>query len=198
MLQHIATELGVFVSTRPRTVYVALAITLLLLLDGRAWAAPFESTTKGRIVLTCDGAKVSEHSVETEATASAITYAISKAGKASCVLTYPPKTLAIALSLAAATPVPPPTPPAPTSGSATLSWMPVTHNEDGSALTNLAGYRVHYGNSASALTLSMDVGVVNAFTINNLAPGTWYFAVRAITAKGAESILSPLASKTIG
>src|SRR5690606_39089874 len=31
------------------------------------------------------------------------------------------------------------------SGSVTLSWTPPSENEDGSALTNLAGYRIYYG-----------------------------------------------------
>src|SRR5690606_15160435 len=37
------------------------------------------------------------------------------------------------------------------SGSARLSWTPPTENLDGSALTDLAGYVIQYGNSPDAL-----------------------------------------------
>ena len=36
-------------------------------------------------------------------------------------------------------------------GSAALTWTPVTQNTNGSVLSNLAGYRVHYGTSANAM-----------------------------------------------
>ena len=36
-------------------------------------------------------------------------------------------------------------------GSATLSWMPPTENADGSALTDLAGYRIYYGRNPNTL-----------------------------------------------
>ncbi len=41
-------------------------------------------------------------------------------------------------------------------GSATLSWKPPTENADGSALTNLAGYRIYYGRNRDNLTESVD------------------------------------------
>jgi hypothetical protein len=85
------------------------------------------------------------------------------------------------------------------SGRATVSWGPPTANTDGSALTNLAGYRVTYGTSASALTKVAEVataGVTNTL-IENLTPGTWYFAVKAYTSAGAESAASPVVSKTV-
>jgi hypothetical protein len=85
------------------------------------------------------------------------------------------------------------------SGRATVSWGPPTANTDGSALTNLAGYRVTYGTSASALTKVVQVpttGVTNTL-IENLAPGTWYFAVKAYTSAGTESDASPVVSKTV-
>ncbi len=37
-------------------------------------------------------------------------------------------------------------------GSAMISWTPPTTNTDGTALTNLAGYRIAYGTSATSLT----------------------------------------------
>ncbi len=83
-------------------------------------------------------------------------------------------------------------------GSAALSWMPPTENTDGSALTNLSGYKIYYGTSAGALNQTITVnnaGLVN-YVVENLSPATWYFAVKAV-ANGVESDLSNVASKTI-
>jgi len=84
-------------------------------------------------------------------------------------------------------------------GTATVSWTPPTTNTDGSALTDLAGYRVAYGRSASDLTESASVnnpGVSN-FTVNNLALGQWFFAVYAVNSAGIESDVSNVGTKTI-
>lgn len=87
----------------------------------------------------------------------------------------------------------------PATGSATLSWTPPTQNTDGTALTNLAGYRVSYGTSTSALTQTIQIANAgaSAHTINNLAPGTYHFAVRAYNSAGAESASSNVVSKTV-
>jgi hypothetical protein len=83
-------------------------------------------------------------------------------------------------------------------GSATLSWQPPTENTDGSALTDLAGYRIVYGTTATALTQTIDVSNpgVSRYVIDGLSAGTWYFAVKAYTTS-AESSQSNVASKTI-
>jgi hypothetical protein len=83
--------------------------------------------------------------------------------------------------------------------SATLTWTPPTLNVDGTALTNLAGYRISYGASATALTQTVQVAVpgATAYTIGNLAPGTYYFTVRAYTSNGTESAQSNVASKVV-
>jgi hypothetical protein len=85
------------------------------------------------------------------------------------------------------------------SGGASLSWTPPTHNSDGSRLTNLAGYRIYYGTSAGALNRSVQVSnpSVTTYVIDNLAPATWYFAVRAYNTSGVESTLSKTASKRV-
>jgi hypothetical protein len=86
-----------------------------------------------------------------------------------------------------------------TTGAATLSWTPPTRNTDGSTLTNLAGYRIAYGNSASSLTRTIQVANagMSSYVVENLAAGTWYFSVRAYSTTGAESTTSNTASKTI-
>lgn len=82
----------------------------------------------------------------------------------------------------------------------TLSWTPPTRNTDGTALTDLAGYRIYYGPSASALGVVVDIPIasISAYLIENLTPGTWYFGVKAYNARGYESALSNVASKTTG
>ncbi len=71
-------------------------------------------------------------------------------------------------------------------GSATLSWTPPTQNTDGTSLTNLAGYRVVYGRTASSLDQTVQVANAgtSAYTITGLASGTWYFRVKAYTSSG--------------
>jgi len=88
---------------------------------------------------------------------------------------------------------------APANGSATLSWTPPTQNDDGSTLSDLAGYRIQYGTSSGALTQTIQVAnpTVATYVVNGLASGTWFFAVRAYNAAGAESANSNIASKTI-
>jgi hypothetical protein len=84
-------------------------------------------------------------------------------------------------------------------GSADISWTAPTTNTNGSTLTDLAGYDIYYGTSASSLTQKVqvtNVGLTN-YVISGLTRGTWYFAVAAYTTAGAESSLSNVASTTI-
>lgn len=84
-------------------------------------------------------------------------------------------------------------------GTAALSWTAPTQNTDGTPLTNLAGFRVQYGTSQTALDQSVSVtnAATTARTITALPAGTWYFGVRAVTTQGVESNLSAIVSKTI-
>jgi hypothetical protein len=85
-------------------------------------------------------------------------------------------------------------------GSATLSWTPPTENNDGSSLTNLAGYEVRYGQNRDNLdqTVQLNNPSLTSYMVENLGSGTWYFAVVAVNAAGATSTLSNTASKTVG
>jgi hypothetical protein len=84
-------------------------------------------------------------------------------------------------------------------GVATLSWTPPTQNSDGSALTNLAGYLITYGRSASALdrSISLSNSSLSTFVVENLSSGTWYFAISAVNSAGVSSAATNIASKTI-
>jgi hypothetical protein len=84
-------------------------------------------------------------------------------------------------------------------GAATLSWTAPTQNTDGTTLTNLAGYRILYGLSASSLNQTVEVANpgLTTYVIENLSPGTYYFAVRAYSSAGGESVNSNVASKVV-
>jgi hypothetical protein len=84
-------------------------------------------------------------------------------------------------------------------GTANVNWVPPTTNTDGSALTDLAGYRISYGRTSTSLDqeISLSNPGLATYTVNGLASGTWYFAVYAVNAQGTESDISNIASKTI-
>jgi hypothetical protein len=83
------------------------------------------------------------------------------------------------------------------SGKATLSWDAPTANADGTPLTELAGYRIYYGTSPKVYSAIIDVGNSMTYVINNLARGTYYFAVTAYNVWGNESSYSREVMKTI-
>jgi hypothetical protein len=83
-------------------------------------------------------------------------------------------------------------------GSALLSWTPPTQNTDGSALTNLSGYRVYWGTSQGNYTNSTTIGNgLSSYVVDQLTPATWYFALTAVNSTGAESAYSNIATKQV-
>jgi hypothetical protein len=79
---------------------------------------------------------------------------------------------------------------------AVVSWVAPTTNTDGSALTNLQGYRVQWGTSAAALNQSKYTeNLLTTWTSPTLAAGTWFFGVRAYNSLGLESDISNVVSK---
>ena len=85
------------------------------------------------------------------------------------------------------------------SGSVTLAWQAPTENTDGSPLTNLHSYKIHYGTRSGQYTTTIDVNNsgLTRYVVDSLSPGTYYFAITAVAASGAESDFSGEASKTI-
>ena len=85
-------------------------------------------------------------------------------------------------------------------GSAELYWSVPTLNEDGSPLTNLAGYKIRYGTTPGSLSQVVDVAnpAVTSATIEGLAAGTWYFSVTSYTNNGVESAAAGPVYSTIG
>lgn len=88
-------------------------------------------------------------------------------------------------------------PPAPTTYAVTVSWAAPTTNVDGTPLADLSGFKLYYGQSAQALDRVLQIGTpsTTSQSVQNLASGTWYFAVAAVNATGLESALSSLATK---
>ena len=88
---------------------------------------------------------------------------------------------------------------APVVGFAELQWTAPTRNDDGSPLTDLAGYKVRYGQSPGALTQVVNVagGAITSARIEGLAAGTWYFTVASYTTTGVESAQTGAVSKSI-
>jgi len=84
-------------------------------------------------------------------------------------------------------------------GTATVNWTAPTTNTNGSALTNLARFRVLYGTSSSNLSqsLTVDDPTRRSTAVSSLSPGTWYFAVRAVNTSGGESDNSNVATKSV-
>lgn len=84
-------------------------------------------------------------------------------------------------------------------GRVSLSWTAPTENTDGTPLTDLSGYKIHYGTSAGSLDQTIEVNTlgISSYVVENLAPATWYFAVTAVTASGTESSFSNIANKKI-
>lgn len=89
--------------------------------------------------------------------------------------------------------------PGTSNGSATLSWTPPTRNTNGTALTNLAGYRIYYGTSPSNLsrTVTVNNAGLTRYVISDLSAATWYFSIRAYTSGGVESSNSNNVSKVV-
>jgi fibronectin type III domain protein len=98
-----------------------------------------------------------------------------------------------------ASPAPPAPAPAPQARAATLEWTVPTTETDGSALTNLAGYRIHYGKSVMMLDTVIEIRnpSVSSYVIEGLSPGTYYFAVSAFNTRNHESERSNAGRKQI-
>jgi hypothetical protein len=86
-----------------------------------------------------------------------------------------------------------------TSGSVTVRWSAPTLNTDGSELTNLAGYKVHYGTTSGAYTTSLSVAgaETTSVVVEELPQGAVYFAIVAVNAAGTHSDYSSEVSKVL-
>ena len=84
-------------------------------------------------------------------------------------------------------------------GSVTLAWRAPTTRIDGSALRDLAGYRVKYGSAAGSYpnTVTLNNPGITSYNVQNLAPGRWYFVIAAFDSSGFSSANSSPVSTLI-
>lgn len=80
-----------------------------------------------------------------------------------------------------------------------MAWVPPTQNSDGSPITNLAGYKIRYGTTSSEYTQTIALGNagLTRYVVDNLASGTYYFAITAYNSLGVESALSAEIASTV-
>lgn len=77
-----------------------------------------------------------------------------------------------------------------------ISWTAPTTNTDGTALTNLSGYRIERGASATGSFASIGTSTVTTYTHTGAAAGQNCYRVIAMASNGQESIPSNVACKT--
>jgi len=87
-----------------------------------------------------------------------------------------------------------PTSASPSSKSITLSWSRPTQNSDGTSLTDLAGYTLHYGTSSEDYTGSIQItsATETSYVVSDSSfpPGKYYFAISAYNAQQVSSSLT--------
>lgn len=84
-------------------------------------------------------------------------------------------------------------------GSARISWAAPTENEDDGPITELAGYVIYYGTHAGQYSnmIVIDDPETTSYEVENLSPGTYYFALTAINTDGLESTMSNMVVKKV-
>jgi hypothetical protein len=77
-------------------------------------------------------------------------------------------------------------------GAITLSWDAPTENSNGTPLTDLTGYVVHYGSASKTYSDTIEVSNpgLTTYVVQNLPSGQYYFAVSAYNSSGTQSALS--------
>jgi hypothetical protein len=110
---------------------------------------------------------------------------------------FPSGTWVKASTLTFASPPIPPTPP-PYTAPATLTWTAPTTNTDNSVLTNLVGFTIYSGPSASTLVKLATVGPTVLTYSTPIGVGTTFFAVTATADMPPhESALSTVVSRSL-
>jgi hypothetical protein len=79
-----------------------------------------------------------------------------------------------------------------------LSWAPPMANDDGSPLSDLAGYYIYTGSSPDTLIPSYFNNVGKLGIVLTYPPGgTHYFGVTAVNVNGIESVMTPVVSRKV-
>jgi hypothetical protein len=90
------------------------------------------------------------------------------------------------------TTTPPPASTTTSSTVVTLGWVAPTQNSNGTPITDLAGYNIHYGTVSQDYTqvVSITNPSLSRYVLDSLASGTYYFAISSYNSQGVESPLS--------
>jgi hypothetical protein len=83
--------------------------------------------------------------------------------------------------------------------STTLSWTAPTQNEDGSTLTDLAGYKLYWGTGAGdySNSVTIDTPGITTYVVENLSAGTYEFVATSFNEAGVESVYSNTAVRVL-
>ena len=86
----------------------------------------------------------------------------------------------------------PPTGTPASSSAVTLAWEAPTENSNGTPITGLAGYKIHYGTASQDYTQVVSVSnpSLSRYVLDSLPSGIYYFAITAYNSQGMESALS--------
>jgi hypothetical protein len=73
-----------------------------------------------------------------------------------------------------------------------LSWLPPTERVDGSPIGELSAYRILYGQVSGNYDqiIAIDNPGITSYLVEDLGPGTWYFALISVTSDGLSSVPS--------
>jgi len=86
-------------------------------------------------------------------------------------------------------------------GVITLNWAAPTENSDGSALTDLSGYKIYYRKNSDSGPYDQEIQIdnpsVTTYVVEQLSPATYYFAATAFNSSGAESSFSGEVTRTV-
>jgi len=84
-------------------------------------------------------------------------------------------------------------------GSATLTWVAPTERVDNTPLTDLAGFKIHYGQTSGNYSNQITINNpgISTYVVQNLPSGIWYFAVTAHDSAGQTSDFSNQGNTTI-
>jgi hypothetical protein len=84
-------------------------------------------------------------------------------------------------------------------GTALISWAPPTENTDDSALTDLAGFKIHYGTFPGEYeeTITINNPGLTSYLVEDLGASDWFFVMSAFNSSQIESAYSEEVFKTI-
>ncbi len=84
-------------------------------------------------------------------------------------------------------------------GSLTVAWEAPTLNADGTALNDLAGYRIAWGTQSGVHVNMIEINSsgLTRFAVDNLAPAEYFFVIKAFDSANNESGISNEASGVV-